>query len=215
MKLKRFLIPTLFSITLFVLLSSDVYGQFGKNFKDQDEQHMTKRIFTGGSLGFWIYSIDGYIYVSPLVGYHISPSFDVGVRLSYSYYWYNDNLLKFDLNSYGGAIFGRYYLFFLRDLFIHLEYEYISAEQPVNTISDSTKQALLINPNIGAVVVDKNNTDKVETDRIPVNNFYIGAGFRQWLSPSVFLSITVLFNLNETEYSAQNPILRIGFGVGL
>jgi hypothetical protein len=194
MRLKHFLIPALFSITMLVLFSSNAHGQFGKDFKEQEDQHMVKRIFTGGSIGFWVYSTDGYVYVSPIVGYHISPSFDAGVRFSYSYYWYNDNFYKFDLNSYGGGIFGRYYLFFFRDLFIHLEYEYLSQEQPRYFFP---------------------NTGDVELERIPINNYYVGAGFRQWLSPSAFLGITVLFNLNETEYSAQNPILRIGFGVGL
>ena len=194
MKLKHILISALFSVTLLIFFSSNAHGQFGKDFKEREEQHMAKRIFTGGSLGFWVYSTDGYVYVSPIVGYHISPSFDVGVRLSYSYYWYNDNFYKFNLNSYGGGLFGRYYLFFFRDLFIHLEYEYLSHERP-----------RYFYPNSG----------DVELERIPINNYYIGAGFRQWLSPSAFLGITVLFNLNESEYTAQNPIIRIGFGVGL
>jgi hypothetical protein len=195
MKLKKHLL----SISLVLLVSSlginAAHAQFGKDFKEEEQKHMARRIFTGGSLGFWIYSTDGYVYVSPIVGYHISPSFDVGLRFTYSYYWYNDNFFKFNLDSYGGGIFGRYYLFFFRDLFIHLEYEYLSQEQPkyFNYV-----------------------TGDVKLERIPINNYYVGAGFRQWLSPSAFLGITVLFNLNEQiEYTARNPIIRIGFGVGL
>lgn len=194
MKLKKLIIFVLLTILVSVLMMPEANAQFGKDFQDKEQAQMVKRIFVGGGIGFWIYPSDGYIYVSPVVGYHLSPSFDVGSRLSYSYYWYNDNFYKFNLNSYGIGFFGRYYLFFFRDLFVHAEYEYMSHEQPQ-----------FYNPLTG----------NVELTRVPVNNFYIGGGFRQWLSPSAFLGITILFNLNDTEYMPQNPIIRIGMGVGL
>jgi len=193
MKLKINTILAFLMILALALTVPEANAQFGKDFKEKDKQQAAKRIFVGGTLGFWIYSSEGYVYLAPTVGYHISPSFDVGVRISYSYYWYNDNFYKFNLNSWGAGIFGRYYLFFFRDLFIHLEYEHLSHEQPYQFYPDGS----------------------VDIARVPIDNFYIGAGFRQWLSPSAFLGITVLWNLNETEFMPQNPIIRIGMGVGL
>jgi len=194
MKFKKYILLAFILTLVSIIAIPEANAQFGKDFKEKDENHAAKRIFVGGSIGFWVYPTDGYVFLSPVAGYHLSPSFDVGTRFSYSYYWYNDNFYKFNLNSYGLGVFGRYYMFFFRDLFVHLEYEYLSHEQPQ-----------FYNPITG----------DVELTRVPLNNWYVGAGFRQWLGPSAYLGITVLFNLNESEYMPRNPIIRIGMGVGL
>jgi hypothetical protein len=179
--------------SVLILFADRSYAQFGKEFQDEDKTTMASRFFLGGGFSFWIYPNDGYIYVSPLLGYHLSPSFDIGVRLIYSYYWYDDNYWKFHANDYGAGFFARYYLFFFRNLFLHAEYEFLSHEQP------------LLDYQTGEIIME----------RVPLNNFFVGVGYRQWFSQKAFLSIAVLFNLNETEYSPQNPIFRIGIGVGL
>ncbi|MFO8129262.1 MAG: hypothetical protein R6T99_05095 [Bacteroidales bacterium] len=170
---------------------------FGKDFSKEDEKpaHIG-RFFTGGGLDFWIGSREGIIAASPVIGYHISRDFDAGVRLTYSYYWYNDTYLKFHEHNYGGGVFARYYVFFLRDLFVHAEYEYLSYDAPT-------------------IYKDQSGNYYVEKERIPLHNIYVGGGYRQWISARAFVSLMVLFNLNETEYYSNNPILRIGFGVGL
>jgi len=192
MKLKLILIVLLVFTGLF-----NIQAQFGKDFQEEKQPQLQKRFFLGGGIGFWIWPREGYVYVSPLLGYHISPSFDVGVRLSYSYYWYNYSGLKFDENDYGGGVFGRYYLFFFQDLFIHAEYEFLSHEEPTNIYFTP--------PDIYTYTMK----------RVPLHNIYVGAGYRQWISQNAFVSLLVLFNLNETEYAPNNPIIRIGFGVGL
>lgn len=189
-------------ILIFVALffaSMQSNAQFGKNFQEEQKSQFQKRMFLGGGIGFWIWPREGYVYVSPMLGYHLSPSFDVGTRVIYSYYWYNYNGLKFDEHDYGAGVFARYYLFFFKDLFIHAEYEFLSHEEPVNLIYYPSPR------------------DEWEYDmnRVPLHNIYVGGGYRQWISNSAFVSILILFNLNETEYAPNNPIIRIGFGVGL
>ena len=189
MKFKLFVITI-----LFLMLGATAYPQFGKDFNNKKETaEIQKKFFTGGSIGFWMSAIDGYVYVSPLVGYHISPSFDIGTRFIYSHYWYNDRGLKFGADDYGGGIFGRYYMFFYSNLFVHLEYEFLSHEEPEYYV-----------PYVS-----------VEMKRVAINNFYIGGGLRQWITQNSYASIVLLFNLNESEYSPNNPFIRIGFGVGL
>jgi len=194
MKLKLFVISL-----VFILLAISAQAQFGKDFNNKEENSVVQnKFFTGGSIGFWMWPRDGYVYISPLVGYHISPSFDVGTRFIYSYYWYNYEGLKFDEHDFGGGVFGRYYMFFYTNLFAHIEYEFLSHQEPVLGFDYTAQQYYLI-----------------DMKRIPINNFYIGGGLRQWMSNNAYVSLLLLFNLNETEYSPSNPIIRIGFGVGL
>ncbi len=56
----------------------------------------------------------------------------------------------------------------------------------------------------------------IESERINVHGFLLGGGFRQIVNRNSFISIVVLWNLNESIYSPySNPVIRMGFGVGL
>jgi hypothetical protein len=190
--------------SIFIILSllftifaiNDSYGQFGQpqNQARNDDFKMQKRLFIGGGLGFGISSYATSLMVAPMVGYRLSPSFDVGTRVNYTYYRYNDAPLKYSTNNVGVGVFGRYYLFFFQDLFLHAEYEALNYEQVYIT-----------------------NTYEVDhKERTWVSSMFVGGGYRQWVGKSAFVGITVLWNLlDNIDSPYNNPIFRIGVGVGL
>ena len=183
-----------FLLTIFIISPS--YGQFGQpqNQGRNDDFKMQKRLYIGGGLGFGISSYATSLMVAPVVGYRLSPSFDVGTRVNYTYYRYNDAPLTYSTNNVGVGFFGRYYLFFFQDLFLHAEYEALNYEQVYIT-----------------------NTYEVDhKERTWVSSIFVGGGYRQWVGNTAFVGITVLWNLlDNIDSPYNNPIFRIGVGVGL
>jgi hypothetical protein len=152
-------------------------------------------LYVGGGIGFGISSYSTSLMVAPIIGYRISPSFDIGTRFIYNYFSYNDSPLKYSTNNYGAGLFARYYLFFFRDLFLHTEYEALNYEQ---------------------VYVNYNSWEVVKKERVWASGLFVGGGYRQWIGQSAFVSITVLWNLlDNLESPYNNPIFRIGVGVGI
>jgi len=87
---------------------------------------------------------------------------------------------------FGGRGYARYYVF--RNLFVQGEYELLNFDA-LNTFGD--------------------------TDRVTVHSYFIGGGYRQWIGQKAFMSVVVLWNLNENPYYPySNPIFRIGAGFG-
>jgi hypothetical protein len=184
-------------LSLLVLFTLPGYGQFGQpqdRGTERDNFKMQKRLYIGGGLGFGISSYATSLMVAPVVGYRLSPSFDVGTRVNYTYYRYNDAPLKYSTNNVGVGVFGRYYLFFFNDLFLHAEYEALNYEQVYVT----------------------NNYEVDHKERLWVSSLFVGGGYRQWVGNSAFVGLTVLWNLlDNIDSPYNNPIFRIGVGVGL
>ncbi len=185
-----------FSFALLFFFSIVVFGQFGQPAKERrDDFQLQKRIYFGGGFDFAISSYGTVLGISPLVGYRVSPSFDVGARFTYTFYRYNDDLTKYTTNNFGGGAFARYYLFFFNDLFLHAEYEALNYE----------------------IVYLNSLTYEVDhKEREWVSSVFLGGGYRQWIGQNAFVNITVLWNvLDDKDSFYSNPIFRIGFGVGL
>lgn len=126
-----------------------------------------------------------YIDISPLIGYKLTEKLSVGTGVTYIYF--RDNFYDYNTSIYGGRLFSRYRL--LENIFTHVEYEVLSRE-----------------------VYDIN----WDLKRVNVNSFFVGGGYQQMIGGNASLNILVLWNLNETAYSPyQNPIIRVGFGIGL
>lgn len=180
---------------LILIVSMPSFGQFGQQASQKDEGFKAqKRIFVGGGIGFGMSSLSTSLTIAPVVGYRLSPSFDVGVRLTYNYYHYNDDFVKFSTNNYGGGVFARYYLFFFNDLFLHAEYEALSYEY-------------------GAYIDANNNVVKV---REGISSLFLGGGYRQWIGQNAFIGISILWNvLDDINSPYSNPIFRIGAGFGI
>lgn len=183
---------------LFALFSVNSFGQFGQpsGDKSKDDFKNSNRFYVGGGIGFGISSYSTFIGLTPVIAYRVSPSVDVGARFTYTYNRYTDSYTneKYSFNDFGIGAFGRYYLFFFNDLFIHGEYEALNYEY-----------------------IDQSSTyvDVVKS-RSWVSSLLIGAGYRQWIGNNAFVGMSVLFNLLDTYNSPySNPIYRIGVGVGI
>lgn len=152
----------------------------------QKNHDILDRIDFGGYLGAQFGTIT-VIDVSPLASYRITESFHAGLGFTYQYFKDSRYPLDYSTSSYGGSIFARYFIW--RDLFAHLEY----APLYVNYYDYYGVK--------GATWV---------------HDLMVGAGYRQWIGERAYMSLMVLFNVNESYYSPyRNPIIRIGFGVGL
>lgn len=90
-------------------------------------------------------------------------------------------------NDYGGSLFAQHRL--LNFLIAHAEYELLSVE-----------------------FVDDMNKNQ----RRAISSLFLGGGLFQSMGGRGFVTIMILYNVLETQYSPySNPVIRIGFGVGL
>lgn len=126
-----------------------------------------------------------YINVSPQVIYQANDWFYPGIGITYMYYKDKRFVPEYSSSTYGGSVFSSFYVW--QDLFLHAEYEALNLEY----------------------------YDRLG-ERGFIHNILAGAGYRQWIGNRAFAMITVLYNFNESRYTPyRNPIIRIGFGVGL
>jgi hypothetical protein len=155
----------------------------------QPKNNLKSRLYFGGGFGLQF----GYmtlIEVSPLVGYKVTPKLSVGLSPTYKYYKYNDYYgknLDLKTNVWGGSIFTRYFIF--ENVFAHVEYE-----------------TLLYNT----------QTPGYPETKQQFNSFFVGGGYNQRIGGNSGMYILLLWNLNDTPDSPYiNPIVRVGFSVGL
>ena len=144
--------------------------------------------FFGGGLGGGYSTYSSYIQITPIIGYSVSPKFQLGTRLTYMHQWYKDyGNVKYNYNIYGGSLFLRY--LFLKFLYAQAEYEILSV------------------PDYYATDQNANRT---------VNSLFAGLGLMQPVGGKAFFTVSVLYNFLEDQYSPYtNPLVRVGFGVGL
>jgi hypothetical protein len=154
------------------------------------------RLDFGGYLGAQFGSVT-LVDISPVVSYRVTPKFHTGLGLTYQFYKIDYvGAPDYKTSSYGGSIFGRYFIW--RDLFAHIEYAPLYV-----TFYD--------------YYFDNNgNYVSRQSGATWVNDVMLGGGYRQWIGQKAFMSLMFLWNINETYYSPyRNPIIRIGFGAGL
>jgi len=160
---------------------------FSQNDSLPKKNFIRNRIFTGGGIGFY-YGDEILFQVSPILGYKLTKNLSVGVGGTYQYLKIRD----FDITShaYGGSVFGRYIIW--RNIFAYSEYELLHFDY---------------------LYVASNNIYK---KRMVLHSVFAGGGFKQNFSNNAAMILMVLWNLNDTPYSPYtNPILRIGFELGL
>jgi hypothetical protein len=183
------LIPAIFGMMM--LFSPALTAQDDiKPLPKKKNHDILERIDFGGYLGIQFGTIT-LINISPLASYRITPKFHAGLGLTYQYYQDNTYNPHYSSSAYGGSIFARYFIW--RDLFVHLEYAPLY-------ITNFVYYPPYTNP----------------TGKAPwAHDILIGGGYRQWIGDKAFMSLMLLWNLNQTIYSPySNPIFRIGFGVG-
>lgn len=161
---------------------------------NQPSTPLRDRFFFGGSLGLQFGS-STYIDVSPLVGFKVTEKLHAGLGLTYIYYKVKDSYYnyEYETSSYGGRVFGRYYI--LQNLFGHVEFEILNMEVPAE---------------VGGT--GSGNFDYVRDN---ITSLMVGGGYAQPIGSNAALTLMILWNLTEEQYSPyQNPIFRVGFSAG-
>jgi hypothetical protein len=144
------------------------------------------KLFFGGGFGLQFGSVT-LVEISPLAGYKITPKLSAGISPTYKYYKYNAYYGNVKTNVFGGSIFARYSIF--ENVFAHVEYEslFFNTKEPAQ--STYVQQ---------------------------FNSFFVGGGYNQRIGGNSGMFILLLWNLNNTDDSPySNPIIRLGFSVGL
>ena len=176
----------IFQLILILFLISKI--NVGQTYNENNDPKVpfASRLFFGGGFGLQFGSIT-LIEISPLVGYKVTPKFSIGVSPTYKYYKYNAYYGNVETNVFGGSIFSRYSIF--ENVFAHVEYEtlFYNIHEP-----------------------------GYPTSRQQFNSFFVGGGYNQQIGGNSAMYILLLWNLNDTPDSPYvNPIIRVGFSVGL
>lgn len=188
--LYKIFILFVFSLFLFNINTISAQDSLKVIKKPPKSSDFMDRVSFGGYLGLQFGSVT-IIDIAPLATYSFTEKIYGGLGLTYMYYKDNRYQPAFSLSSYGGSIFGGYYIW--RDLFAHIEYAPLYIPNYYDYYTPFTQPA----PKPWA------------------HDIYLGGGYRQWIGEKAFVNLMVLFNVNETQFSPySNPIIRIGFGVG-
>jgi len=179
-------------LTIIVLSVSEVFAQYentsGKKESTQTRKKESplKKMYIGGNIGGGWWSDGAHFEISPIIGYRVTNDFHAGVRFTYLYSYYSSYGYNYSYHDFGASMFARYYLF--NFLFAHVEFEELSSQY---YLTDGSKS------------------------RQWVPGLFLGGGLYQHFG-NTFMSVAVLFNVLESDYSPySNPIIRVGFGVGL
>ncbi len=157
--------------------------------ENQPGEKFIDKLFFGGSFGLQFGS-QTYIELAPIVGYKITQRLSAGLGLKYIYYKFNDKYYNYNYTSniYGGGPFARFTV--LDGLFLHAEYEILNLEVPD--------------------IYYRNYTRK------NITSVFFGGGYRQMIGDRSSLDFLFLYNINESVNSPYvNPVIRIGFGIGI
>ena len=152
----------------------------------KDFNSFKERLFFGGNLGAWFGSTT-YVNISPLVGCKITNKFALGAGFTYNYFSQTYQGKKYTSTVYGGSGFARYLI--LENLFAQIGWDRLSVPDYRSPIPNS---------------------------RVWVDNILLGGGYRQSFSERGSFVAAIFYNINQTPLSPyQNPIIQIGFNIGL
>jgi hypothetical protein len=194
MKIKNIFKSLVIMALLLMIMGAPAFSQQIKNPKKFKEPFWD-RVYFGGNFGFQ-FGTYTYINVSPEAAYKVTDNFFAGIGFTYQYIKDKRYYPYYSTNAYGGKLFARYYVW--RDLFAQAEYDPLYLTY-YDYYYDATG----------------NYIDRIKQSTW-VHDILLGGGYRQWMGNKAYVSLEVMFNINESLYSPyRNPIIRIGFGVGL
>jgi hypothetical protein len=154
--------------------------------KVKKKQGSFKRIYLGGNLGGGWSNYGGYFNISPTIYFLVTQKLHFGVRFTYIYSSYKDyNGHKENYNDYGASILARYH--FLKFLYAHAEFQEL-------------------------------NFDKGDSrEWIPA--LFLGGGLYQHFG-AAYMHVGIMWNVLDNDNASynspySNPMLTVGFGVGL
>lgn len=171
---------------------------------EKDEKvPFSNRLVLGGTFGLG-FSNGWFINVSPTVGYRITDNLIAGVGGTYIFSQFRDNVygVRYNMNVYGGNVFGRYAPFattdisFLSNLYLHGEYQHLFFEQKIK--------------NGQGVIIDSYKTD--------APGLLLGGGYTTNFGRGPAFNVDVLYNVLWTQQTSPYPsplLIRAGFSYGL
>ncbi|HRG00352.1 MAG TPA: hypothetical protein PKZ75_04500 [Bacteroidia bacterium] len=152
----------------------------------KDFNSFKDRLYIGGNVGAG-FGASTYINISPLIGCKISKQFSLGGGVIYNYYSINYGNQKYTSTIYGGNAFARYLV--LENVFAQVGWDRLSVSDYRSPIPNS---------------------------RVWVDNILVGGGYRQAFSDRGSFVAAIFYNVNQTPLSPyQNPIIQVGFNIGL
>jgi hypothetical protein len=188
-------------ICILLTLAINITAQVKKDsisIKEKPKSGKWDKFLFGGYVGLQFGSIT-VIYVSPNIGYYITPKIIAGIGLDYEYYNQKQYDERISSNIYGGRIYNEY--IFLDNIgsktkiksnfaiYSHIEYETLSTDRDFS-----------------------NTTTTAKTDRFWLHGILIGGGIKQVVGKRSSLNVTILYNIIPDNRSPNtNPLLRIGF----
>ena len=147
----------------------------------------SSRWYFGGNFGLSFGTVSS-VYIAPKAAYAITEKLYGGLGVSYQYFSDRRYIPKIEASTYGLNIFARYFIF--TDLFAHIEYEKLFYKSSY------------YNPG---------NSPYLSSD-----GFYAGGGYRQWIGSNSYMTIAILFDLQNNQYEfGINPFIRVGMGFGI
>ena len=156
--------------------------------KTPKKKELIDRLTFGGNFGAAFGDVT-FIDISPTVGYHVTDDFILGTGFTYSYLKDKRYSPIYQTNIFGGRLFAQHII--LENFVAHAEYELLNMDIFINNFSNG-------------IVRDN------------IHSLFIGGGYRGSMGGNSFVSLLILYNINESEFSPyQNPQIRAGFGIGL
>lgn len=156
------------------------------------------KLFTGGTVGLQFGSYT-YINIAPIIGYRFNEYLACGVGPNYIFYRQNYYGTIYKTNIYGANFFTRIYFLkdiipSIKDFYLHGEFEALSLETEIFDY----------------------NYMHTGSKRYWIGSVYGGAGIRQMLGERAFMTLTVLYNFNESLDNPFDPLVyRVGLEIGL
>jgi hypothetical protein len=173
---------------IFLFLSAVFNSAYSQQ---QDKEDFWDRVYFGGNFGLNFGTNFTVVELSPLMGYKLTEQLSVGLGGTYIYFkekipQYN---FTYETSIYGGNIFARYFIF--ENVFLHAE--------------------------TGALNLDVPQPFYPYTlHREWVQTMPVGGGYRSMIGDNSSFMIMILYDLIEDPNSPyQNPIFRVGFGIGI
>jgi hypothetical protein len=160
----------------------------------QQTQNFWDNVSIGGNFSLLFGDVT-YIVVAPLINYHYTKNFVFGVGPMYQYYSINEAPVDFSSSIYGVRAVGMCFLpDRLSNIFLQAEYEFLNVPDFLSYTNSRS--------DIG----------------IPL----VGGGYRQPAGPKCYITLSILFDLSNSElspyYSGTNsafPIVFAGLDISL
>ena len=187
--IKKLVISCVF-ISFFCFQLSAQDKEEGKKKPEKRKVPFNERIFISPDIGLQFGTVT-VVNISPKVGYRITEKFAAGLGATYVYLKDKSNkFYSYEANIYGGSVFTQYQLF--EPVRAYAEYELLDVELP------------------------DYNTYPIRTKREFIPSFLVGGGYTQSIGENSSFGIMLLYNLLDGPKSIySNPIIRIGFNIGL